>query len=61
MKNYENSLLEVWEWKDRVYKDTKDLTAENYINTIKKNTDNLLLENDIKLTSIISEKEPQKI
>ncbi|MGA1842715.1 MAG: hypothetical protein ACMUIU_19025 [bacterium] len=61
MKNNDSSLLEVWEWKNKVYQDIKDLTAENYINIIKKNTDKFLLENDIKLTSIILEKEPQKI
>jgi len=61
MKKYDKSLTEVWEWKEKVYKNVKDLTPEDYIERIKSDADKILTDNRIKLTSISLKKKYQKV
>lgn len=61
MKNYDNSLIEVWKWKERVYEDTKEMSAKEYVEKVRSDADKILSENAIKLTPISSlRKEHQK-
>lgn len=61
MKNYDKSLIEVWEWKEKVYQDVKDLTPKGYVEKVRNDADKILSEADIKLTSISFKKEHQRI
>lgn len=49
MKNYDKSLIEVWDWKNRVYQDVKGLTTEEYVEKISKGANKTLTENNINL------------
>jgi hypothetical protein len=60
MKKYDKSLIEVWEWKERVYDDVKGLTPEEYIERIKGDADRILSDALIKLTPVSPKKEHQK-
>jgi hypothetical protein len=60
MREYDKSLIEVWEWKERVYHDVKDLTAKEYIKRIKDDADRILSDALIKLTPVPPKKEHQK-
>lgn len=35
MQKYDKSLIEVWEWKDKVYQDFKDLTIDEYVKKVR--------------------------
>lgn len=52
MKKYDKSLIEVWEWKERVYCDVKDLTAKEYIEKVRSDADKTLSEGLIKLVNV---------
>ena len=54
MRNYDNSLIEVWKWKERVYEDTKEMSAKEYVEKVRSDADKILSENAIKLTPISS-------
>ena len=41
--NVSKAQLEVWEWKDRIYEITKNLTRQQRIELMKKQTESLLL------------------
>jgi hypothetical protein len=60
MREYDKSLIEVWEWKERVYHDVKDLTAKEYIERIKDDADRILSDALIKLTPVPPKKEHHK-
>lgn len=61
MGNYDNSLIEVWKWKEMVYEDTKVMSAKEYVEKVRSAADKILSENAIKLTPISSlKKEHQK-
>lgn len=45
----DKSLKEVWEWKDLVYEETKNLSMEEKINKIKKDAERILKENKLDL------------
>lgn len=45
----DRSLKEVWDWKDQVYEETKDLSMEERINKIKKDADKILKESKLDL------------
>ena len=61
MGNYDNSLIEVWKWKETVYEDTKGMSAKKYVERVRSDADRILSENHIKLTPISSlKKEHQK-
>ena len=49
MQKYDKSLVEVWEWKEKVYQKVKDLSTQEYIEKVKKDTDRILSEHGIKL------------
>ncbi len=61
MKRYDKSLLEVWEWKEKVYQDVKDLTAEEYVEKVRKDADTILSNGLIDLTPVALKKYPHKI
>jgi hypothetical protein len=61
MRKYDKSLIEVWEWKEEVYQDVKDLTAKEYIEKVKNNADKIFSESGIKLKPISLNKEHQRI
>jgi len=52
MEKYDKSLLEVWEWKEKVYQDVKDLTAEEYVEKVRKDADKILSNGLINLTPL---------
>ncbi|MBS3906247.1 MAG: hypothetical protein KGZ49_04330 [Syntrophaceae bacterium] len=60
MRRYDKSLIEVWEWKENVYNDTKDLTPEQYINKIKEDSDRILSDALIELSPVSKKKGHQK-
>jgi hypothetical protein len=49
MQKYDKSLTEVWEWKEKVYQDIKDMTDKELIEYFRKGTDRILAEHGIKL------------
>lgn len=61
MKKYDKSLLEVWEWKEKVYQDVKDLTAEEYVEKVRKDADKIFSNGLINLTPVALKKDPHKI
>jgi hypothetical protein len=60
MKKYDKSLIEVWEWKERVYHDLKDLTPKESIERIKEDADRILSDALIELTRVSPKKGDQK-
>ncbi|OHC01307.1 MAG: hypothetical protein A3H23_10120 [Planctomycetes bacterium RIFCSPLOWO2_12_FULL_40_19] len=61
MRNYDNSLIEVWKWKEMVYEDTKGMSAKEYVEKVRSDANKILSENAIELTPISSlKKEHQK-
>ncbi len=58
---YDKSLIEVWEWKDKVYQDVKNLSTEEYIEKIKKNSEKILLSKHIKLKPVYLKEKHQKV
>jgi hypothetical protein len=61
MRKYDQSLVEVWEWKEKVYHDVKELTPDQYINKIKENSDKILSDALIMLTPVFQKKGHQKL
>ena len=61
MRKYDNSLLEVWEWKEKVYQDIKDLSDKEYIEKVKNDADKILSEFGLKLIAVSLRKEYQRI
>ena len=61
MRKYDKSLNEVWNWKEKVYEDVKDLSADKYIEKLRKDADKVLSENLIKLTTVSSKKKHHKV
>jgi hypothetical protein len=60
MRKYDKSLIEVWEWKEKVYRDVKDLSAKEYIRKIINGADKLFTDNQIKLKTISLKEKHQK-
>lgn len=56
MKKYDDSLKEVWNWKEEVYNDLKDLKTNELIDKIKKSADKILSDNSIRLSTVSSKK-----
>jgi hypothetical protein len=54
----EKSLEEVWNWKEKTYQETKDLSIEERVNKIKEEANELSRKYDLNLTKI---KSKQKI
>lgn len=61
MKKYDKSLIEVWEWKEKVFEEVKNLSIENYVAKIKSDTDRILLENGIKLKRVSFKEEKRRV
>lgn len=61
MKKYDKSLAEVWDWKEQVYQDGKRLTAQDFLEKLKRDTERILSENHVRLTPISLKKELQKV
>jgi ribosomal protein L15 len=61
MRKYDISLIEVWEWKEKVYYDVKDLSAKEYIERIKEDATKILTEGKIELKTISLKEKQQKI
>ncbi len=45
----DKSLKEVWDWKDRIYEETKTLSMEDRVNKIRADVDMILTENKLVL------------
>ena len=60
MQKYDKSLIEVWEWKDKVYQDFKDLTVEEYVKKVREESDAIMAKHGIKLKRVKAKKELQK-
>jgi hypothetical protein len=56
MKKYDNSLVEVWKWKEAVFFDTQGLSEKELVEKISINAEKLLKENNINL-ELISDKD----
>jgi len=61
MRKYDKSLTEVWDWKEKVYEDVKDLSADKYIEKLKKDADKMLSDSHIKLTPVALKKKHHKV
>jgi hypothetical protein len=61
MREYDRSLVEVWEWKEQVYQTVKDLSPREYIEKLRSDTDKLLSENKIKLNVVFPKKHYQEV
>ena len=46
---YDKSLMEVWEWKEKVYQETKDLTNEKYLERLEKISNRVFSKYNIRL------------
>ncbi len=57
MKNYDKSLIEVWNWKEKVYQDFKDLTPEEYVEKIGNDADKILSESGMELKPVSIKKD----
>jgi len=51
MRTYDRSLMEVWEWKEKVYDEVKELSTNDYIRKIKNDADAILSKNRVELIS----------
>lgn len=60
MKRYDKSLVEVWEWKEQVYRDVKDLPPNEYLKKIKKDAEKILSESHINLNPIARSEKHRK-
>ena len=61
MKKYDKSLIEVWEWKDKVYSNVKDLNTKEYVDKIKNDADTILANSKLKLKTISLKEKNQKV
>jgi len=59
MRKYDKSLTEVWEWKEKVYQEARELTAKEYIEKIRNDADRILADNQIRLDSVTLKKKHQ--
>ena len=61
MKRYDKSLIEVWEWKEKVYREVKDMSPSEYVNKIKNDAEKILSNSHIKLPTVAISKRRQKV
>lgn len=61
MRKYDRSLIEVWEWKEKVYQDVKNLSAKEYIERVKEDSAKILRECKVKLKTISLKEKHQKV
>jgi hypothetical protein len=60
MRKYDESIIEVWEWKEKVYQDVKGLTPKEYIERIKAEAEKILSDALVDLTPVSSRREDKK-
>jgi len=60
MKKYDASLVEVWEWKDKVYQEIKDMSVRDRLIKIKNDAERILSDSHIELKSLSQHKARQK-
>ncbi|MDI6803683.1 MAG: hypothetical protein QME58_07535 [Bacteroidota bacterium] len=61
MKKYDNSLIEVWKWKEAVFYDIQGLSEKELIEKITTDAEKLLKENNIKLELISNKDKIQEV
>ena len=61
MKRYDKSLIEVWEWKEKVYREVKDMSPSEYVKKIKNDAEKILSNSHIKLPTVGISKRRQKV
>ena len=61
MRKYDKSLIEVWEWKEKVYHDVKGLSANEYVKRVKEDAAKILTGSQIKLKTISLKEKHQKV
>ncbi len=61
MRKYDKSLIEVWDWKEKVYHDVRDLTAKEHIDKIKNDAEKILTDGRIKLKTVSLGEKRQKV
>jgi len=61
MKRYDKSLIEVWEWKEKVYREVKDMSPSEYVKKIKNDAEKILSNSHIKLPTVAISKRRQKV
>jgi len=61
MKRYDKSLIEVWEWKEKVYREVKDMAPSEYVKKIKNDAEKILSNSHIKLPTVAISKRRQKV
>lgn len=61
MRKYDKSLTEVWEWKEEVYREVKDLSAKEYIDKVRKDADKALSGSQIKLMPFFLKEKRHKV
>ena len=61
MRHYDKSLIEVWDWKEKVYREVKYLTAEEYVEKIRKEAESSLLDSHIQLTPVVLKDKHHKV
>ena len=61
MRKYDRSLIEVWEWKEKVFHDVKDLSAREYIERIKEDATKILTDGKIELKTISLKEKQQRV
>ncbi len=60
MKKYDASLVEVWEWKDKVYHEIKDMSVRDRLLKIRNDAEKILTDSHIELKSLSQQKARQK-
>jgi len=53
MKRYDKSLIEVWEWKENIYREVKDLAPSEYVKKIKNDAEKILSDSHINLNTVV--------
>ena len=61
MRTYDKSLIEVWDWKESVYREGKELSAADYIRKMTKDADTILSESHIELPRISASRKREKV
>jgi vacuolar-type H+-ATPase subunit E/Vma4 len=61
MSKYDKSLVEVWEWRQKVHDELKGLTNEEYVKRVREQADTILAKYNIKLKRVETNKDHQKI
>ena len=52
MQKYDKSLMEVWEWKDNFYQDTKELSLKETVARIRKEAKGICEKYNLRLKKI---------